>query len=144
MQTFLISPNFEETARCLDSRRLGKQRVEAWQILDCLVNNRKAWRNHPAVKQWKGYEAALCYYGHVMSYEFLQRGYKGLLMYDRFDNLFGNKYGDKYELPPWLKEEKLFISHKSNLLRKNKEYYSQFNWPELDNLPYFWPTKHGY
>ena len=32
MQTFLPSPRFAESARCLDSARLGKQRVEAKQI----------------------------------------------------------------------------------------------------------------
>ena len=33
MQTFLPSPNFTESARILDNKRLGKQRVEAKQIL---------------------------------------------------------------------------------------------------------------
>jgi len=33
MQTFLPFPDFAESAKCLDNRRLGKQRVEAKQIL---------------------------------------------------------------------------------------------------------------
>jgi Pyrimidine dimer DNA glycosylase len=33
MHTFLPYPSFEETASILDYRRLGKQRVEGFQIL---------------------------------------------------------------------------------------------------------------
>lgn len=33
MQTFLCYPDFNKSAQVLDYRRLGKQRVEAWQIL---------------------------------------------------------------------------------------------------------------
>lgn len=34
MQTFLPYSSFEESAKCLDNKRLGKQRVEAKQILE--------------------------------------------------------------------------------------------------------------
>ena len=37
MQTFLHEPDFARNARALDSRRLGKQRVEALQILRALT-----------------------------------------------------------------------------------------------------------
>lgn len=30
-------------------------------------------------------------------------------------------------------------SHRSNLLRKDPVWYSQFNWTEPNNLPYVWP-----
>ena len=36
MQTFLPYPDFTQSAKTLDYRRLGKQRVEAWQILNAL------------------------------------------------------------------------------------------------------------
>lgn len=32
MNTFLPYPEFDKSAACLDNKRLGKQRVEAWQI----------------------------------------------------------------------------------------------------------------
>lgn len=38
MQTFLPYPSFSESARVLDNRRLGKQRVECLQILNTLAN----------------------------------------------------------------------------------------------------------
>ena len=63
MQTFLPSPDFAASAAALDPRRLGKQRVEALQILRALTQGGSAWRNHPAVLMWKGYEEALVAYG---------------------------------------------------------------------------------
>jgi hypothetical protein len=40
--------------------------------------------------------------------------------------------------PHWLGDEELHASHRSNLLRKDKEYYSKFGWLEPDNLEYKW------
>ena len=48
MQTFLPYKSFENSVKSLDYRRLGKQRVEAKQILNVLLNRTetKGWRNH--------------------------------------------------------------------------------------------------
>jgi len=54
MQTFLPQISFKESAECLDNRRLGKQRVEAMQIMKALLLPEYGWKNHPAVKMWKG------------------------------------------------------------------------------------------
>ena len=64
MQTFLPYSDYKKTFECLDYRRLGKQRVETFQILNVLLNrtNTKGWRNHPATKMWRGYENALKLY----------------------------------------------------------------------------------
>ncbi len=53
MQTFLPYPDFKRSAKVLDYRRLGKQRVEALQILKALQVENYGWRNHPIVKMWK-------------------------------------------------------------------------------------------
>ena len=63
MQTFLPVPDFAETARILDDVRLGKQRVETYQIIRTLDGVTKGWRHHPAVKMWRGHEACLLDYG---------------------------------------------------------------------------------
>ena len=47
----------------LDRRRLGKQRVEALQVLRGLTVPGYGWRRHPAVRMWIGYEEALVRYG---------------------------------------------------------------------------------
>jgi hypothetical protein len=54
VQTFLPYPDFRSTARVLDQRRLGKQRVEALQVLRGLIRPGYGWRHHPAVKMWAG------------------------------------------------------------------------------------------
>jgi len=61
MQTFLPYPDFIDSVKALDYRRLGKQRVEARQILNILLENRKngGWVNHPCTKMWRGYHDAL-------------------------------------------------------------------------------------
>ena len=69
MQTFLPYASFEDVARTLDRKRLGKQRVEGMQILNVLAKPpgyTGAWANHPAVKMWRGYENALKQYVNTM------------------------------------------------------------------------------
>ena len=50
MQTFLPYPDFTASAAALDPRRLGKQRVEALQVLRGLTVAGYGWRHHPAVR----------------------------------------------------------------------------------------------
>ena len=40
--------------------------------------------------------------------------------------------------PHWLGKEAFHSSHRANLLRKDFEYYSQFNWTENPESPYVW------
>jgi len=51
VQTFLPYTDFIKSAKCLDYKRLGKQRVEAKQILNILLGEttKAGWTNHPAV-----------------------------------------------------------------------------------------------
>lgn len=138
MQTFLPYPSFDESAKCLDYRRLGKQRVETLQILKALFNESKGWKNHPATKMWKGYEGTLVGYGCIMCLEWVKRGFNDTC----FDKI--QKYAYDYDLdvntmPPWLGNMDFHASHRSNLLRKDKQFYSQYNWQEPDNLEYIWP-----
>jgi len=142
VQTFLPYPSFSESANVLDYRRLGKQRVEAWQILNILNGNSKsnAWRNHPAVRMWRGYEMSLAHYGVAMCTEWKNRGFNDTML-RRFEDVLPSKlliYGAL--MPLWWGDEQFHRSHRSNLLRKNKSYYGQL-WPnENDTLPYIWPV----
>ena len=131
MQTFLPVPDFQETARILDWRRLGKQRVEAIQIL-LSIERTTRWSNHPAVKMWVGYEAALSAYANAIIAEWVARGYR--------NNMGMVEHGPIF-LPSWLGDDAFHASHRSNLLRKDQEYYGQFGWKEGPDLPYFWPSK---
>lgn len=48
--------------------------------------------------------------------------------------------------PPWLGDERVHSSHRSNLLRKDAQFYGQYAWAETNDLPYLWPvlTDYGY
>jgi hypothetical protein len=143
MQTFLPYSNFQKSAQCLDYKRLGKQRVEAWQIYLVLTKEKYGWKNHPIVKMWKGYEQALLYYGKCICIEWIKRGYKDTLLI-KFEKELEKEYCEEdiedymYNKPFWLGNQKFHSAMRSNLLRKNKEWYSQFGWKEPDNLPYIW------
>jgi len=132
VQTFLPYPNFKESALVLDRARLGKQRVEANQILNAIKDPHNGWRHHPAVKMWRGYENALCLYRNTMIQEWIRRGYVNnmpLLFFDAVQN------------PWWLGLEEFHASHRSNLLRKDPKFYGQYGWLEPSDLPYFWPCR---
>ena len=132
MQTFLPYPSLQASVRCLDYRRLGKQRVEALQILNALIGKAKGWVNHPATRMWSGYEIALTHYKNLCIEEWERRGYKNTMKKDKLD--------DAMTLPSWLGTEEFHASHRSNLLRKDPEHYKQFGWSERSDLAYVWPT----
>lgn len=131
MQTFLPYSDFTLTAKCLDNKRLGKQRVEAYQILKTLRGESKGWANHPAVKMWRGYESALALYMNACITEWIARGYKNTMKIEAVS--------EPVAFPPWLGDDSFHRSHQSNLVRKNAEHYSP-KFPQVPNdLPYVWP-----
>ena len=131
MQTFLPYADFARVARCLDDRRLGKQRVEAYQVLNALTNPRNAWRRHPAVRMWAGYEDALRSYMNVCILEWTRRGFT--------NNMPLATAPERPTMPPWLGDDRLHASHRANLLRKDAAHYGRFGWTEDPSMPYHWP-----
>jgi hypothetical protein len=133
MQTFLPYPEFQSTVEVLDYRRLGKQRVEAAQIWNILTGRTtsSAWKNHPAVLMWKGCEDALALYADTCIEEWIRRGYR--------NNMPLMSSSQDPKMPRWLGDPGYHAAHRSNLLRKDFAYYSQFGWLEPDTLPYIWP-----
>ena len=134
MQTFLPYPSFVRSAKCLDYRRLGKQRVEAMQIIDALEGRKSGWARHPAVLMWKGYETALKLYFNCISEEWVSRGYKHNMG-------FFDLSGTAYTPPPWLGNDTFHRAHQSNLVRKFPEHYGPLFPGVPDDLEYVWPTK---
>lgn len=134
MQTFLPFPDFKKSVEVLDSKRLGKQRVETYQVLNILLNRTetKGWRNHPVTLMWTGYEAALQVYQNYTIQEWIKRGFKNTM---QFENIL-----IEAQMPWWFGDDRLHKSHRSNLLRKNWEYYSEF-FVEDPSLSYFWPKQ---
>lgn len=135
MQTFLPYKEFDKSAKVLDYRRLGKQRVECYQILQTLRGESSGWANHPAVKMWVGFEAALAEYSLAICAEWVSRGYRDSCA--EKIKAFGYEKPTKY--PPWIGDEEFHTSHKSNLLRKDNEFYGKYGWDIPADLPYVWP-----
>ena len=150
MQTFLPYPDFAACARVLDTRRLGKQRVEALQIVRALLVPDYGWRHHPAVLMWKGDPEALGRYGLEVCGEWRARGFADTcqpkilahLSQLGVDLVRGQgQLAAAGALPPWLGDPALHRSHQSALLRKDPELYSP-RFPEVpDDLPYIWPVR---
>ena len=161
MNTLLPYRDFVISARLLDVKRLGQQRMDCKTILAALtVGEYKCLAchthykirekpqcmcggklvkvplySHPAVEMWKGYEDSLKCYSSVICHEWIDRGYKDNLL-QRF------KYKGEPTPPPWLGYEPFHLSHRSNLVRKNSRYYRViFGFDTPDHLPFHWPTR---
>ena len=126
----------------LDNKRLFKQLVEARQLLATIGINvykndgtlyRATHKNHPAVNMWKHNPESLMLYHNMILEECLVRGFKTTI---QPFNICG-----EVRHPEWLKDDSFFRSHRSNLLRKLPEHYTQFGWTEPNDLEYVWPVK---
>ena len=135
MQTFMPYASFAMSAAVLDRQRLGKQRVEVLQLLKALTAG-GGWSHHPAALMWRTYTNALVEYGVEVCNVWRERGYVDTCR----DKIEAYRIsGRRVVLPPWYGDEAVHASHRSNLLRKDFNHYSQFGWSEPPDLPYVWP-----
>jgi hypothetical protein len=144
VQTFLPYEDFVATAAVLDDRRLGKQRVETYQILRALTWTSYGWKNHPAVKMWRGFVPALVRYGLDVCDAWEARGRADATRTALLEFTAGRvpdtgRLRRTGQLPPWLGEEAVHVSHRSALLRKDPAHYRRFFPTVPDDLPYVWP-----
>jgi hypothetical protein len=148
VQTFLPYADFLASAKALDQKRLGKQRVETIQVLRGLITPGYGWRHHPAVKMWRGYEEGLVRYGLDIVDVWVATGRAdttaATLIADlgRGPGIRTQKELDLAgELPPWLGDPLFHRSHQSALLRKDPLFYRPIFGPDVpDDLPYVWPS----
>lgn len=145
MQTFLPDPDFARSAQLLDTKRLGKQRVETLQVLRALVIPGYGWRHHPAARMWRGYEEALAAYGLAMCKEWCGRGHADTCADKIAAEISGSRPRTQAQLrrarklPKWLGDEAFHLAHQSNLVRKDPDFYRPF-FPDVpDDLEYIWP-----
>lgn len=150
MQTFLPHADFEASARALDAKRLGKQRVEVIQIVRALTVPGYAWKSHPAVLMWQGYEEALGRYGVTMCEVWLELGFGDTCAATIAADLaaFGVPHlrteaelAAAGALPPWVFDVEVRQSHQSALVRKDPGFYRQ-SFPDVrPDLEYVWPVR---
>lgn len=112
--------------------------METWQIYLALTKINYGWKNHPIVKMWAGYEKALLFYGIAICLEWKKRRYKDNMLERFLWELC--KYQDisNVKFPNWLGRKKFHKAMKSNLLRKDKKFYSKYKWNVPNNLSYVW------
>ena len=142
MQTFLPYKDFKKSLSVLDDKRLGKQRVEAYQIISAITGRPrkdgkpyKGWINHPCTVMWRDHVNALRLYYNDSIEEWVSRGFRNTM---EFETIIG-----KFTLPDWIGMECFHSSHRANLLRKDFEYYSNYGWTEDPESPYVWRDKEG-
>jgi hypothetical protein len=160
MQTFIPLQTFAGSANVLDDQRLGKQRIEAAQILGILLgysysvaderfvpDDRTSAASHPAVLMWRGSEKGLAKYLEAMCWEWKHRGFHDHV-WDRAHSLLGLIDLESYGVPDWLDGDEVCSSHRAVLLGKDRQHYSQFGWKETPAVkdrvtgrwPYVWPV----
>jgi len=135
MQTFLPYQDFYKSADTLDNKRLGKQRVEGLQILNAIVHN-TGWRHHPIVNMWRNHEDWLFEYIRVICNVWIEKGFKDTVkdkLFDQYPQFVKLNPNNK---PIWVGNQKIHISHRSNLYRKDPVFYNQFK--KFPSLPYTW------
>ena len=147
MQTFLPYNNYYQSAKVLDQKRLGKQRVEVLQLLNSIKASKedkpyRGWKNHPCRNMWyqKGkhdYSNALVTYGQAVCKAWKERGYKDTC-YEKISAHYD--HSAKLVFPPRLGNHKFHESHRSMLTQKDSSWYKKL-WPSTpDNLEYYWPV----
>lgn len=136
MQVFIPCDTLIGNAIVLDRARLGKQRVECFQILNAIKQRQendthdgarlRGWINHPCTIMWEKYPHFLLEYAITITIEWKDRGYNDNML-PRFEEIKKTLHTDTdIIVPPWWGKKEVHISHQSRLLQKNFEHYSKF------------------
>ncbi len=125
MQTFMPYSDIKKSVECLDYKRLGKQRVEAMQTKYGTDEN-----GDMVIEGEEEYPDALAYYHNMCIDEWIKRGYNNTMKHI--------VHVKDFKRPEWIGDERIHKSHRSNLLRKDYEFYSQYGWNEPTNIEYYW------
>lgn len=154
MQVFLPHDTFRQSVAVLDRLRLQNQIYRECKTLIC-----GGWKNHPAAKMWAPYRWQLCAYALTGIREMRKRrmylpshpffcnwdpnklsAYESWL-YGKMTEIQREGEGEGVNQPPhFLGNFMLHASHRSQLLRKDPEWYGQFNWREAPGeFEYLWP-----
>ena len=150
VQTFLPYADFERSARALDARRLGKQRVECLQVERGLTVPGHGWRHHPAVTMWRGHLEALGAYTLAIVGVWTETGRadttRASVLADLADAGIAEvrtqgELAAAGALPSWLGDEAFHLSHRSALVRKDPGHYRPLFGDDVPaDLPYVWPS----
>ena len=137
MQIFLPYSDVKKSLQSLDNKRLGKQRVETYQIISVITRRPKldgtpykGWLNHPCTIMWRNHVTALKFYFNTSIEEWVNRGFKNTMEYETIS--------EDIQLPSFIGDERFHSSHRANLLKKQPDFYSKYGWSENPLDPYVW------
>ena len=148
MLTLLPYPSFKQSAKVLFNNELTDQLKTVDRILNVLHRvdaDISGWNNSPGVLMWEGFESQLCTYGIYLADNIKTRDLTQSVLIDL--NTVESSIiwhlectGDigSTDQPKWFGEEKLHLSHQSELIRINAEYRSVFPYVPTD-VPIVWP-----
>lgn len=156
VNTFVISTDLTQCARQLDYRRLGKQRVEAMQIIKALEGGNPGWSKHPATLMWKDHVSHLKVYCNHMIREWIRRGYNNTMqLYDLDESLYHVVPCDfdgitarflspftAHSFPSWFSFPPFIYAHRAALVRKDPVFYASLLDEEVAKYMYrgyLWP-----
>lgn len=140
--TFLVSSNFAENARCLDNKRLNKQITEAFQVYRYITGQGKMQGNKHPYLMWQGFDLCLLSYILALHDEWIARFDDGRRGGKRTHKngleaeaiVCKTNFSD-YKRPDWITNEAVLSSHRSALLYKNMDHYGKFGWSEEPAIP---------
>lgn len=164
VNTFVIGRKLEYL-QYLDMKRLGKQRVEAAQIIAILEHYdefgelpNKGWANHKVTKMWMGHTKALkMYFNYAVTY-WIERGYKNT--YELYENVeceiikctfdgkraIFEKEANENTFPIWFSFPPFHYAHRAALYMKDPEFYRELLNEKIEpyvGKGYLWPGDHG-
>ena len=89
---------------------------------------------------WRGHELALAIYAVHIARECIRRKFNTNLL-NEFLGVVRQlrKPNEPARYPPWINDWGIMFSHRSNLLRKDRDHYTRFGWLVKPDLPYKWP-----
>lgn len=134
MQTFLPYSDITESMRVLDNKRLGKQRVETYQIISAITGRLKldgtpykGWINHPCSVMWRNHVPLLKMYLNASIDEWVSRGFKNTM--DRED------IDDSVTYPEWWGDKKFWnkfkISYFSEVYSTTVVTFHSWDFPQV-------------
>ena len=139
MQIFMPYSDYEKSGWSLYPGHPGHLGNQFYREGKTLVKG--GWKNHPASKIWWDYRFSLCEYLKILYHILKEREINDYIIhYKEICEL--QKQFTNTGKPPFIGNKAFHDSHKSNLIRKDKEknwnWYQQFNWQVPDSLPYIW------
>jgi len=134
--TFILDQDLVASFKLLDDRRLGKQRVEAHQIINAIEGKSKGWTSHPITKGWSKHVDALKVYFNLCVMEWEGRGRNNSMP------LYDVPMDGSVVFPWWVVNLPVIYSHQASLLRKEPSFYSELLFPpeEYKSVGYLWPN----